>query len=105
MRLADCHNIADFRELARRRLPWPVFDYIDGAADDERTRARNTAAFDDCALIPDVLAGIDEVGRVCAAGIGEIADADAERGRGEHRLEPGLAVPPGLLGVRPRPDR
>ena len=61
MRLADCHNIADFRELARRRLPWPVFDYIDGAADDERTRARNTAAFDDCALIPDVLAGIDEV--------------------------------------------
>ena len=28
MRLADCHNVADFRELARRRLPWPVFDYI-----------------------------------------------------------------------------
>lgn len=61
MRLSDCHNIADFRELARRRLPWPVFDYIDGAADDEVTKARNTAAFDDCDLVPDVLAGVAEI--------------------------------------------
>ncbi|HKX80430.1 MAG TPA: alpha-hydroxy acid oxidase [Novosphingobium sp.] len=61
MRLSDCHNIADFRKLARQRLPWPVFDYIDGAADDELTKARNTAAFDDCDLVPDVLAGVDEI--------------------------------------------
>lgn len=61
MRLADCHNIEDFRRLARRRLPWPVFDYIDGAADDEVTKARNTAAFNDCDLVPDVLAGVDRV--------------------------------------------
>src|SRR5690606_36922190 len=33
-RLSDCHNIADFRALAKRRLPFPVFHYIDGAADD-----------------------------------------------------------------------
>ena len=33
MQLDDCHNIDDFRRLAKRRLPWPVFDYIDGAAD------------------------------------------------------------------------
>lgn len=58
MRLSDCHNIADFRELARRRLPWPVFDYIDGAADDELTKARNTAAYDSADLVPDVLAGV-----------------------------------------------
>ena len=61
MRLTDCHNIADFRELARRRLPWPVFDYIDGAADDEVTKARNTVAFDQVDLVPDVLAGVAEI--------------------------------------------
>jgi len=61
MRLTDCHNIADFRELARRRLPWPVFDYIDGAADDEVTKVRNTSAFDSADLVPDVLAGVAEI--------------------------------------------
>ena len=35
MRLADCHNFHDFRRMARRRLPGPIFDYIDGAADDD----------------------------------------------------------------------
>ena len=35
MRLKDCHSFKDFRELARRRLPDPIFNYIDGAADDE----------------------------------------------------------------------
>jgi L-lactate dehydrogenase (cytochrome) len=59
--LSDCHNIDDFRRLARQRLPWPVFDYIDGAADDELTRARNTAAYADCDLVPDVLAGVADV--------------------------------------------
>ena len=61
MRLSDCHNIQDFRRLARQRLPGPVFHYIDGAADDEITKARNTSAFDDVDLVPDVLAGVAEV--------------------------------------------
>jgi L-lactate dehydrogenase (cytochrome) len=61
MDLNDCHNVDDFRELARRRLPSPVFNYIDGAADDEVTRRRNTAAFDDCDLIPNVLAGVEDI--------------------------------------------
>lgn len=61
MRLTDCHNIDDFRALAKRRLPWPVFDYIDGAGDDEVTRRRNRAAFDDCDLVPRVLAGVENV--------------------------------------------
>ena len=65
MRLADCHNIDNFRELARRRLPWPVFDYIDGAADDELTKARNTAAFADVDLVPDVLVGVAEIDPSC----------------------------------------
>ena len=61
MKLTDCHNIDDFRALAKRRLPWPVFDYIDGAADDEVTRRRNRTAFDGCDLIPRVLAGVESV--------------------------------------------
>ncbi len=61
MRLSDCHNIGDFRLLAKQKLPWPVFDYIDGAADDELTKARNTAAYDECDLVPDVLASVQEI--------------------------------------------
>ncbi len=61
MRLTDCNNVADFRTFAKSRLPWPIFDYIDGAADDEHTKDRNTSAFDDCDLVPNVLAGVSEV--------------------------------------------
>ena len=61
MRLADCHNFHDFRELARRRLPGPIFNYIDGAADDEVTYRRNTASFERCDLVPNVLRGVDAV--------------------------------------------
>lgn len=61
MNLANCHNFHDFRALAQQRLPRPIFDYIDGAADDETTYRRNTAAFERCDLVPSVLAGVDEV--------------------------------------------
>jgi L-lactate dehydrogenase (cytochrome) len=65
MRLSDCHNIDDFRRLAKARLPFPVFDYIDGAADDEITKARNTAAFASVDLVPDVLAGVEVIDTSC----------------------------------------
>ncbi|MEM7690717.1 MAG: alpha-hydroxy acid oxidase [Pseudomonadota bacterium] len=65
MRLTDCHNIDDFRRLAKKHLPFPVFDYIDGAADDERTKARNTAAYEAVDLVPDVLAGVEEIDTTC----------------------------------------
>src|SRR5512135_260743 len=61
MRLADCHNFQDFRELARRRLPGPIFNYIDGAADDEITLGRNAASFERCDLVPNVLRGVETV--------------------------------------------
>ena len=61
MRLTDCHNVEDFRRLAKQRLPYPVFHYIDGAADDEVTRRRNTAAYETCDLVPNVLAGVSEI--------------------------------------------
>ena len=53
MRLRDCHNFHDFRELARRRLPSPIFNYIDGGADDEVSHRRNTASFERCDLVVD----------------------------------------------------
>jgi L-lactate dehydrogenase (cytochrome) len=65
MRLTDCHNIDDFRRLAKARLPFPVFDYIDGAADDELTKSRNTSAFADVDLVPDVLAGVETIDTSC----------------------------------------
>ncbi len=61
MRLVNCHNFHDFRLLAKQRLPSPIFNYIDGAAEDERTYARNTASFDDCDLVPNVLRGTESV--------------------------------------------
>jgi len=47
VRLKDCHNVDDFRKLAKQRLPGPIYHYIDGAADDELTKDRNTAAFEE----------------------------------------------------------
>jgi L-lactate dehydrogenase (cytochrome) len=58
MQLRHCHNFHDFRELARRRLPGPIFDYIDGGADEEATLRQNTASFDRCDLVPNVLRGV-----------------------------------------------
>ena len=49
------HSSADARRIARRRLPWMVFDYIDGAAGREIGAARNRAAFDDLELRPRIL--------------------------------------------------
>lgn len=61
MRLNDCHNFHDFRRLAQQRLPGPIFDYIDGAADDETTLRRNTASFEQCDLVPNVLRGVKDI--------------------------------------------
>ncbi len=61
MRLSNCHNFQDFRKLAKQRLPGPIFHYIDGAADDEITYRRNTTAFDDVDLVPNVLGGVENV--------------------------------------------
>ena len=61
MRLRDCNNTEDFRKLAKQRLPAALFHYIDGAADDEVTYRRNTAAYEDCDLVPRVLAGVEDL--------------------------------------------
>ncbi|MFT7211354.1 MAG: L-lactate dehydrogenase (cytochrome), partial [Granulosicoccus sp.] len=61
MRLKHCHNFHDYRELAKRRLPGPIFNYIDGAADDELTCRRNTQAYESVDLVPNVLRGVEDV--------------------------------------------
>lgn len=61
MRLKNCHNFHDFRQLAQRRLLGQIFNYIDGAADDEVTLQLNTAAFDEVDLLSKVLQGVDNV--------------------------------------------
>ena len=60
MNINDCYNFDDFRKLAKKKLPAPIFHYIDGGADDEVTLNRNTNAFNDCDLIPNVLASVGE---------------------------------------------
>ena len=61
MNLSDCYNTQQFRRLAKSRLPGPIFHYIDGAADDEVTYRRNNEAYECCDLVPNVLAGVEEV--------------------------------------------
>jgi L-lactate dehydrogenase (cytochrome) len=61
MRLTSCHNFHDYRRLAQNRLPGPIFDYIDGGAEDETTLRRNTASFEQCDLVPSILRGVENV--------------------------------------------
>ena len=59
--LSKCNNINDFRKLAKSKLPFPIFHYIDGGADDETTLQRNTKSFEDCDLVPNVLRGVEDI--------------------------------------------
>ncbi|HEX4656052.1 MAG TPA: alpha-hydroxy acid oxidase, partial [Streptosporangiaceae bacterium] len=58
--LARCHDLDDLRRAARRRLPGPVFGYIDGAADDEITLRANLAALRRWQFRPRVLRDVSE---------------------------------------------
>ena len=81
-RLARAASVADLRRIAKRRLPGGVFDYIDGAAEDERTLAANQAAFAATTFRPRVLRGIEKV-----------------------EIDSTLLGQPLDLPARPRPDR
>jgi L-lactate dehydrogenase (cytochrome) len=60
MNLNDCYNFEDFRKLAKKNLPAPIFHYIDGGSDDETTLKRNTESFLKCDLVPNILASVGE---------------------------------------------
>lgn len=59
--LRNCHNFRDLKDLARRRLPGPIYHYIDGAAEDETTYRRNTESFRSVDLVPNVLEGVENI--------------------------------------------
>jgi len=59
--LDDCLNVYDLYELARRRLPKPLFPYLQGAAEDEITARENVAAFDRVKIIPRCLVNVAAV--------------------------------------------
>ena len=61
MSVAASLNIEDLRRMARHRLPLPMFDYIDGGADDERSLRRNREAFSDYSLLPECLVDVASV--------------------------------------------
>lgn len=58
--MAGIHSADDARRLARRRLPWMVFDYIDGAAGRETGAAAQRAALDAVRLQPRILVNVAE---------------------------------------------
>ncbi len=60
-RLARCHDIDDLRRAARRLIPRPVFDYVDGGADEELSLAANTMAFRRWQFLPRALADVSQV--------------------------------------------
>lgn len=60
-RLSACHDIYELRRSARRVIPRPVFDYVDGAADEELSMAANVRAFRRWRFQPRALTGITAV--------------------------------------------
>ena len=61
MNISKCNNVRDIRKLAKKRLPKPIFDYIDGGSDDEETLRNNTESFNNFELIPNVLRDVSSV--------------------------------------------
>ena len=54
-------NIEDLRKIARRKLPKPLFNYIDGGADDETNVLGNSHAFDNASLVPEYLVDVAKI--------------------------------------------
>jgi len=59
-RLSACHDISDLRAMGRRLTPRPVFDYVDGGADEELSLAANTKAFRRWRFLPRTLVDVSE---------------------------------------------
>ncbi|TVQ31438.1 MAG: alpha-hydroxy-acid oxidizing protein [Geminicoccaceae bacterium] len=61
MAISGCRNISDLRRAALRRLPAPIFHFIDGGAEDETGLRRSTTAFEDVQLLPRYLVDVGAV--------------------------------------------
>ena len=60
-RLQSAANVSDLRKISKRRLPGGVFDYIDGAAEDELTLHRNSEAFQNVEFKPRVFRDVSSI--------------------------------------------
>jgi L-lactate dehydrogenase (cytochrome) len=65
-RLSACHDIADLRVAGRRLVPRPVFDYVDGGADEELSLRANTRAFRRFGFRPRTLVNVSEADTAAA---------------------------------------
>lgn len=86
MSVATAGTIEELRQRARRRLPRAVFDFIDGAADDELTLQWNRQDFDRFSWLPRILADVSQ--RDCSADI-----------LGERTALPLIVAPTGLASL------
>lgn len=86
MRAAEAGTIEELRGMARTRLPRAVFDFIDGAADDELTLRWNRTDFDRIEWRPKIL--VDVVNRTCGTTV-----------LGQHASLPLIVAPTGLAAL------
>jgi L-lactate dehydrogenase (cytochrome) len=113
-RLARSATVEDLRQIARRRLPRGVFDYIDGGAEDELAMAANTTAYRRLTFTPRVLRDVSEVdvsssllGRkltyplvLAPTGFTRIANPDGELAVARAAKRAGLPYALSTLGTR-----
>lgn len=60
-KLASIHYLRDVGRLARRKLPRPIFGYIDHVAEDGRTQRANLTAFDEYCFLPKVFVNVSHI--------------------------------------------
>jgi L-lactate dehydrogenase (cytochrome) len=113
-RLQQCVSVEDMRRIARRRLPRGVFDYIDGAAEDERAMARNVDAFSAYQFEPRVLQDVSNLdtsttllGRpmsmpviIAPTGYTRIADSQGELAVARAAMRAGIPYSLSTMGTR-----
>jgi L-lactate dehydrogenase (cytochrome) len=71
-RLSACHDVADLRAAGRRLTPRPVFDYVEGGADEELSVRANVRAFRRWQFRPRALVNVSEPD-LSAAFLGSVA--------------------------------
>ncbi|MDP6908485.1 MAG: alpha-hydroxy acid oxidase [Flavobacteriales bacterium] len=59
--LIDCFSIDDLRKLAIKKLPSVIFDFLEGAAEDELTKNWNREAYAKYEFVPRVLRDVSSI--------------------------------------------
>lgn len=107
-------NIDDLRVIAKRNLPGGVFDYIDGAAENEEALARSIRVFEDVLFRPRVLRDMSSVDlsttllgklipfplALSPTGFGRISDSQGELAVAKSAARMGVPYTLSTLGTR-----